>query len=135
MSRTGPRRHQVAHHLVVCPPAAADPAYSAVLQSTTYLAALNGIINGKDSSIDWGLAKGDGANTNVTPNIKFLSIMLSDAKTRFGRVAANAEPSVELATVLDVASRVSEHVLGRLDTLTKQRSQKNSLGKLRKLQG
>ena len=117
------------------PPAAADPAYSEVLQSNTYLAALNIIINGKDSNIDWELARGDGADANVKSGLKFLSTMLSDAKTRFRRVAANTEPSVAFTAVLDIISRVSERSLGRSHFLTTHRSQKNLLRKLRNLQG
>ena len=117
------------------PPMAADPAYSEVLQSATYLAALSSIINGEDGNIDWELARGDGADANVKSSVKFLSTMLSDCKTRFSRVATNAEPSVALTTVLDVTSRVSEDVIGESHILTIYRSQKNLLGKLRNFPG
>ena len=90
------------------PPAAADPAYAEVIQSTTYLAALNGIIIGKDGNVDWEMAKGSGGDRDPKSTIQLLYVMLSDAKSRFGRIATNAEPSVTLTTVLSVCSQVSE---------------------------
>ena len=99
----------------VMPPAAADPAFAEVLQSTTYLAALNSIILGKDGNVDWERAKGRGGDRDPKSTIQFLSMMLSDAKSRFSRIATNAEPSVTLTTVLSVCSQVcdrSQKVIG-----------------------
>ena len=89
------------------PPAAADPAYSEVLKLTTYLAALSSIVVGKDGNINWEMAKGDGTGQGAKSSIKFLATMLGDAKTRFGRVATDAQPSSSMNTILDTCFRVS----------------------------
>jgi hypothetical protein len=88
-----------------------DPAYPEIQKITTFLAALQVIISGKDSegNIDWEKARGgtgSGAKAGAKSSVNFLASMVSDAKTRFSQVATAAEPSTTLADILDVASRV-----------------------------
>ncbi|KAK3938884.1 hypothetical protein QBC46DRAFT_343143 [Diplogelasinospora grovesii] len=87
-----------------------DPAYTEIQKASIYLAALQIIVSGKNSggNIDWEKARGDtgGAKSSV----KFLSTMLSDAKTRFSSLATAAEPSVTLTGILDVTSRIASEI-------------------------
>lgn len=86
-----------------------DPAYAEIQKINAYLAALQVIVNGRDTdgNIDWEKARaGSGGKAGASSSIKFVSTMLADAKARFSPVATAAEPSVKLATILDVTSRV-----------------------------
>ena len=93
------------------PTHAADPAYAEVLKSTTYLAGINSIVAGKDGNIDWDMAKGNSTTEGAKTSIKFFSIMLGDAKSRFDPVATTAEPSLMLTKVLQVCSQVSTFIV------------------------
>jgi len=95
------------------PKQATDPAYSEVQKLTTFLAALQVIIAGKDSegNIDWEKARGADAG-NAKSSIGFIKKMIGDSNTRFSSIATSAEPSVTLCNILESVSRVcrnSEH--------------------------
>jgi hypothetical protein len=85
-----------------------DPAYSAIIRVSTFLAALNIIIAGKDGdgNIDWDKAHGDGTKESGKSSIAFLLAMLNDARDTFAKVATEAEPSTELTDALKTCAKV-----------------------------
>jgi hypothetical protein len=88
------------------PPNATDPAIAEVLKITTYLAALNTILHGKDDDVDWDKAKGDGTREGTVSSIGFLKNMLHDHSQQFRNFATEAEPSVTLTKVLETTFQV-----------------------------